>query len=211
MNSELPVTGKNVLRYWHQVPFRIGRWHHGAGDHGREQDVLHVSAAAVVRNFHLPSIETRYIVISLFLYYQSMILTTCDKLTDMFPYECTSFISNESISSAKLTANILYIGLVVMGGDSHSESRGFESRHRILDGNVFTYLLQNFIMFVWKDQKQTKKRPELAHLKNILQIRMMALLWNKGPGKGRFRCTKEYQPFFLGISSFGMKSASNRF
>ena len=77
-----------------------------------------------------------------------MILTTCDKLTDMFPYECTSFISNESISSAKLTANILYIGLVVMGGDSHSESRGFESRHRILDGNVFTYLLQNFIMFV---------------------------------------------------------------
>ena len=148
VNSELPVTGKNVLRYWHQVPFRIGRRHHGAGDHGREQDVLHVSAAAVVRNFHLPSIEKRYIVISLFLYYQSMILTTCDKLTDMFPYECTSFISNESISSAKLTANILYIGLVVMGGDSHSESRGFESRHRILDGNVFTYLLQNFIMFV---------------------------------------------------------------
>ena len=31
-------------------------------------------------------------------------------------------------------------GLVVMGGDSCSESRGFESRHCILDGHVFTYI-----------------------------------------------------------------------
>ena len=30
-------------------------------------------------------------------------------------------------------------GLVVMGGDSRSEGRGFESRHRILDGHFFTY------------------------------------------------------------------------
>ena len=31
-------------------------------------------------------------------------------------------------------------GLVVMGRDSHSEGRGFESRHRILDGHFFTYI-----------------------------------------------------------------------
>ena len=29
-------------------------------------------------------------------------------------------------------------GLVVMGRDSHSEGRGFKSRHRILDGHFFT-------------------------------------------------------------------------
>ena len=29
----------------------------------------------------------------------------------------------------------LATGLVVMGGDSHSEGRGFESQHRILDGH----------------------------------------------------------------------------
>ena len=28
-------------------------------------------------------------------------------------------------------------GLVVMGRDSRSEGRGFESRHRILDGHFF--------------------------------------------------------------------------
>ena len=31
-------------------------------------------------------------------------------------------------------------GLVVMGGDSLSEGRGFESQHRILDGHFFTYI-----------------------------------------------------------------------
>ena len=31
-------------------------------------------------------------------------------------------------------------GLVVMGGDSRSKGRGFESRHRILDGHFFTYI-----------------------------------------------------------------------
>ena len=32
-------------------------------------------------------------------------------------------------------------GLVVMGGDSRSEGRGFESRYHILDGHFFAYLL----------------------------------------------------------------------
>ena len=31
-------------------------------------------------------------------------------------------------------------GLVVMGRDSHSKGRGFESQHRILDGHFFTYI-----------------------------------------------------------------------
>ena len=31
-------------------------------------------------------------------------------------------------------------GLVVMGGDSHSEGHGFESLHRILDGHFFSYI-----------------------------------------------------------------------
>ena len=31
-------------------------------------------------------------------------------------------------------------GLVVMGRDSRSEGRGFESRHHILDGQFFTYI-----------------------------------------------------------------------
>ena len=29
---------------------------------------------------------------------------------------------------------------MVMGGDSRSKGRGFESRHRILDGHFFTYI-----------------------------------------------------------------------
>ena len=33
-------------------------------------------------------------------------------------------------------------GLVVMGGDSWSEGRGFESNNRILDGIFHIYLLQ---------------------------------------------------------------------
>ena len=31
-------------------------------------------------------------------------------------------------------------GLVVMGRDSHSKGRGFESQHQILDGGFFTYI-----------------------------------------------------------------------
>ena len=40
-------------------------------------------------------------------------------------------------------------GLVVMGRDSRSEGRGFESRHRILDGHFFTYICCKILkMFV---------------------------------------------------------------
>ena len=40
-------------------------------------------------------------------------------------------------------------GLVVMGRDSHSEGRGFESQHRILDGYFsHIFVVKNVIMFV---------------------------------------------------------------
>ena len=40
-------------------------------------------------------------------------------------------------------------GLVVMGGDSCSKGCEFESQHRILDGNFFTYLfVVKFVMRV---------------------------------------------------------------
>ena len=41
-------------------------------------------------------------------------------------------------------------GLVVMGGDSLSEGRGFESQHRILDGHFFTLIcckISNYVGF----------------------------------------------------------------
>ena len=44
-------------------------------------------------------------------------------------------------------------GLVVMGRDSRSEGRGFESRHRILDGHFSRVFVVKIIMFVWKDRK----------------------------------------------------------
>ena len=42
---------------------------------------------------------------------------------------------------------------MVMGEDSHSEGRGFEYQHCILDGH-FSYLIAvNFLTFVEKDGK----------------------------------------------------------
>ena len=39
-------------------------------------------------------------------------------------------------------------GLVVMGGDSCSKGRGFESQHRILDRHFFTFICCKIVMFV---------------------------------------------------------------
>ena len=44
-------------------------------------------------------------------------------------------------------------GLVAMGGDSRSKGRGFESRHRKLDGHFSHIIAVKIVMFVWKDQK----------------------------------------------------------
>ena len=45
-------------------------------------------------------------------------------------------------------------GLVAMGGDSSSEGRVFETKHRILDGHFYIILLCLFE----KDEKEKKKR-----------------------------------------------------
>ena len=47
-------------------------------------------------------------------------------------------------------------GLVVMGGGSRSEGRGFESRRCILDGNdIISHwsVVKIVMLFVWKDRK----------------------------------------------------------
>ena len=55
-------------------------------------------------------------------------------------------------------------GLVVMGGDSHSKGRGFESRHHILDGHFFTYICcKNLKCLSEKTENKQKKRQGLAH------------------------------------------------
>ena len=44
-------------------------------------------------------------------------------------------------------------GLVVMGGDSCSKGRGFESWHCILDGHLLTYICGKIVMmFVGEDR-----------------------------------------------------------
>ena len=44
-------------------------------------------------------------------------------------------------------------GLVVMGGDSCSECRGFEFRHHTLDGHFFTLIFSKICLF-----EKTKNR-----------------------------------------------------
>ena len=39
-------------------------------------------------------------------------------------------------------------GLVVMGGDSGPSGCGFEYRHRILDGHIYTYIVVKTEVFV---------------------------------------------------------------
>ena len=54
--------------------------------------------------------------------------------------------------------------LVVMGGDSCSKGREFESRHRILDGKFSHLFIVKIVMCVGKkDENKLKKWPGLAH------------------------------------------------
>ena len=48
-------------------------------------------------------------------------------------------------------------GLVVMGRDSCSKGRGFESRHRILDGHLSHIFVVKIVMFVLKRPKINEK------------------------------------------------------
>ena len=60
-------------------------------------------------------------------------------------------------------------GLVVMGRDSPSKGRGFESVYWM---DIFSHVLVvKIVMFVWKDQKNEKEGKRLAHfLKKDLAI-----------------------------------------
>ena len=42
-------------------------------------------------------------------------------------------------------------GLVVMGGDSCTEGRGFDSHLHVLDGYISHILVAKNVMFVWKE------------------------------------------------------------
>ena len=57
--------------------------------------------------------------------------------------------------------NLMWVGgspgLVVMGGESCSEGRGFKSQNCLLDGHFFTYIVVKIVMFVWKDKKTIKE------------------------------------------------------
>ena len=59
-------------------------------------------------------------------------------------------------------------GLVVMGGDSCSEGRWFESQHHILDGHFFIYICCKICSNVClKRPERNDKRPELVHFLTI--------------------------------------------
>ena len=48
-------------------------------------------------------------------------------------------------------------GLVVMGGDSRSEGRGFESWRQILDGHFFTYICYKNLYCLFEKTKNKRK------------------------------------------------------
>ena len=54
-------------------------------------------------------------------------------------------------------------GLVVMGGNSCSESHGFKSQHHILDGHFSHIFVVKNVMFVWKDEKEAGDGPFRKH------------------------------------------------
>ena len=71
-------------------------------------------------------------------------------------YDCKMFIR-------------LATGLLVMGRDSRSESCGFESRHHILDGHIFTYICcKNYDDFCLKRPKINEKEAGIGPLKNCI-------------------------------------------
>ena len=55
---------------------------------------------------------------------------------------------------------------MVMGGDSCSKGRGFDSQRRMLDGQIFTFIHCKNSLF--ENTKINEKRPEMDHfLKNL--------------------------------------------
>ena len=60
-------------------------------------------------------------------------------------------------------------GLVVMGDDLYLKGHGFESRHCILDGHLFTLISCKNCIVSLKRLKNEKERRGLAHLKKTLR------------------------------------------
>ena len=76
---------------------------------------------------------------------------------------------NQSSKSRKILGGSP--GLVVMGGDSRSEDRGFLSQHHILDGHeIFTVICCKNCIVCLKIPKINKKRPGSAHFKKLKDI-----------------------------------------
>ena len=54
-------------------------------------------------------------------------------------------LANQVLTEQKYSKSSMHAsGLVVMGGDSYSEGRVFESHHCLLDGHFFTLTCKNF-------------------------------------------------------------------
>ena len=66
-------------------------------------------------------------------------------------------------------------GLIVIGRDSRSEGRGFESRHCILDRHFFAYICCKNSIVCLKRPKINKKRPGLAHFKKEVFVYQSAI------------------------------------
>ena len=57
---------------------------------------------------------------------------------------------------------------MVMGGDSHSEGRGFKSLCRILDGHFFKLICCKIVlMFVFEKTEKNEKEAEDGPLKKV--------------------------------------------
>ena len=64
---------------------------------------------------------------------------------------------------------------MVMGRDSRSKGRGFESRHRILDGHFSHIFVVKICNVCLKRPKINEKRPGMAH---FLKKRLICLFRN---------------------------------
>ena len=96
-------------------------------------------------------------------------------------------------------------GLVVMGGDSCSEGRGFESQHRIQDWNFFTLICCKIVlMFAWKRQKINEKEAgDGPFLKKTMQEQETdgneVILWKKIAESFHNNCLVSSLPLSLAL------------
>ena len=67
-------------------------------------------------------------------------------------------------------------GLVVMGWDSCSEGRGFESQHHILDGHFSRWFVVKIVVFVWKDENKLKRGREWS-IKKVKNGKVGLKVW----------------------------------